>query len=515
MSTTSTTSVYTSQIDALFPIPGQDNDTQTFRDNFGSIKQALFSADSDIHSLKLNAILTTGTNNFNYGLIKNAVFQGCSNKVLDNSETVVQDQITVDFTQGSYQKFSTNQGTTLFTVINWPGSASNPLAAHLTLQISAGTVYDTQVILPGEYINQGPIQSPFVVPQTNPIVFDIWNDGVSTFVKPLSEYPGTNLNTSLSADYISVLDAPGAYLKIRNNYYTTGTNDVTVVYNTGSNAIGNLAVVPNIIRSTFTATGLATISDGLVTTFLISNNASQVYLGANIYTTTTSVVNTVSNTVTHVSGNQITVTPGFSSTNFNSLGGADIYFKNPEFTDQPSVFNTVKTAPTSTLGKPGDSRGQAYVSTAGSYLATAAFDGINNIWTTIGMPMGTIVMWYGATGAVPLGWQICDGTNGTPDMRGAFPMGVSASHTFGTTGGSADAVVVSHTHDISPNPHSHSVPEGGLNPSSYSDRAGRGPWQDAAQTTGDTSLTVDSTGVSGTNANLPPYVALYFIMKVA
>jgi len=51
--------------------------------------------------------------------------------------------------------------------------------------------------------------------------------------------------------------------------------------------------------------------------------------------------------------------------------------------------------------------------------------------TTI--PIGTVVMWYGLAGTVPAGWQICDGTNGTPNMSGIAT--VMASGT-GTTIGS-------------------------------------------------------------------------------
>ncbi|MFA6105850.1 MAG: hypothetical protein WC725_04670 [Patescibacteria group bacterium] len=37
------------------------------------------------------------------------------------------------------------------------------------------------------------------------------------------------------------------------------------------------------------------------------------------------------------------------------------------------------------------------------------------------VPMGTIVMWSGSS--IPAGWQVCNGTNGTPDMRNRFPIG--------------------------------------------------------------------------------------------
>jgi hypothetical protein len=60
------------------------------------------------------------------------------------------------------------------------------------------------------------------------------------------------------------------------------------------------------------------------------------------------------------------------------------------------------------------------------------------------VPIGGIVMWTGAT--APQKWRICDGTNGTPDLRNRFIVGASTAHPMGIVGGQADAVVVAHAH---------------------------------------------------------------------
>lgn len=44
-----------------------------------------------------------------------------------------------------------------------------------------------------------------------------------------------------------------------------------------------------------------------------------------------------------------------------------------------------------------------------------------------GVPAGTIVMWSGADTAIPVGWKLCDGTNGTPDLRGKFIIGAGGA----------------------------------------------------------------------------------------
>lgn len=36
------------------------------------------------------------------------------------------------------------------------------------------------------------------------------------------------------------------------------------------------------------------------------------------------------------------------------------------------------------------------------------------------LPVGTILLWYGQFGTVPAGWTFCDGTAGSPDLRGRF-----------------------------------------------------------------------------------------------
>lgn len=55
------------------------------------------------------------------------------------------------------------------------------------------------------------------------------------------------------------------------------------------------------------------------------------------------------------------------------------------------------------------------------------------------VPRGLISMWSGAVGAIPTGWALCDGTNGTPDLKGRFIAGYDPGDvdydTIGKTGG--------------------------------------------------------------------------------
>lgn len=132
------------------------------------------------------------------------------------------------------------------------------------------------------------------------------------------------------------------------------------------------------------------------------------------------------------------------------------------------------------------------------------------------IPSGVIVMWSGSVASVPSGWFLCDGTNSTPDLRNRFIVGAGSTYAVNATGGSADAIVVSHTHTLTDPGHSH----GGVpvitrdvfdaGPFNYNATFFSGFTNTSSQTTG---VTIASAGSSGTNANLPPYLALAYIMK--
>lgn len=50
------------------------------------------------------------------------------------------------------------------------------------------------------------------------------------------------------------------------------------------------------------------------------------------------------------------------------------------------------------------------------------------------LPVGSIILW--GSGTVPDGWQVCDGTNGTPNLVDKFPLGASVDGDLLVTGGS-------------------------------------------------------------------------------
>jgi hypothetical protein len=162
--------------------------------------------------------------------------------------------------------------------------------------------------------------------------------------------------------------------------------------------------------------------------------------------------------------------------------------QSPEFTGTP-------TAPTAASG------------TSSTQIATTAFVQAN------GVPSGAILLWSGSVASIPTGFVLCDGTNNTPDLRNRFVVGAGDTYAVDATGGSADAVVVSHTHTITDPGHNHSVPNSGSQNNSFDSGTTVGNDTTGTSGTATTGITIDSAGESGTNKNLPPYYALAYIMK--
>ena len=182
-------------------------------------------------------------------------------------------------------------------------------------------------------------------------------------------------------------------------------------------------------------------------------------------------------------------------------------------------------------GGTGRATATAYAVVCGGTTATGALQSIASVGTTgqvltsngvgalptmqASFVAGMIIIWSGSVGSIPTGWLLCDGTLSTPNLRDRFVVGAGSTYAVNATGGSADAVVVTHTHIATDAGHTHTTPF-----TTTANGTGGGadrPVQSGTTTTstGFASITnaVPVGSVSGTNANLPPYYALCYIMK--
>jgi hypothetical protein len=187
------------------------------------------------------------------------------------------------------------------------------------------------------------------------------------------------------------------------------------------------------------------------------------------------------------------------------------------------------------LATGGASGSTTNVNIGSSIAGTTAIAGNATVGGTLGVtgvitgpgtiPIGGIIMWNGSV--VPSGWQLCDGTNSTPDLRNKFILGGNSYATSAwresitgsstSSGGTKDAIVVDHTHTLTDPGHFHSFTA----PQTYfsSGLGGGGdpvPHQNTTTNTASktTGITIASAGSSGTNQNLPPYFVLAFIQRM-
>ena len=162
-------------------------------------------------------------------------------------------------------------------------------------------------------------------------------------------------------------------------------------------------------------------------------------------------------------------------------------------------------------------------STIGTYDNIYGIIGVASTSTGTTIPTGIISLWYGSIGSVPVGWYLCDGANGTPDLRDKFVIAAGSTYSVGATGGNSSITLTtnqmpSHTHaatSVVTDPgHVHSSVVGFFGVTSGPNGLGIGAGNTASAVTGITVATTNATAGSGASVNiLNPYYALAYVMK--
>jgi hypothetical protein len=165
-----TSSINPNNINGAYPVAGQDNNSQGFRDNFTNTKTNFQYAADEITALQNSAILSANLAN-SAPVINDLLTSTLSNGFLQDmyytrvAQGTLSGTVTVDYSVGSYQTVTTGATITL-NFINWPAAGA---ASIVTLQITVANTGHTVVLPASVSVNNAGIQG--LDTTTNTITF--------------------------------------------------------------------------------------------------------------------------------------------------------------------------------------------------------------------------------------------------------------------------------------------------------------------------------------------------------
>jgi len=236
-----TSAINPNNIDGTYPVAGQDNNSQGFRDNFTNIKTNFQYAEDEITDLQNNAILksalsgSTLDNNMLGSLLYNVELGDLGYTRLALGTTG--GSVTLNYAVGTYQTMTTNASTSLG-FSNWPAAG---VAGEIYLQITVASVAHTLTLPAAVSVGLTGIQGisgqviTFGATGTYNFRFTS-NDGGSTITvydlnRPLNVYTNPLFLTG-SEDLAS---AAAASLTLPTSYFSTGGSGETATLAAGTN----------------------------------------------------------------------------------------------------------------------------------------------------------------------------------------------------------------------------------------------------------------------------------------
>jgi len=189
--------INSNDIDANFPVAGQDNDSQGFRDNFSTIKTSLATAKTEITDLQDDTAKTNANNDFNGNKIQEANLQATTEQTYSTGNITANQNIS--FENGHYQIVTVGADVTL-TLTDWAASGklcklrlevkADDTARSITWNVgSGGTLKLDKGLLLSDSTQQGQMTNPFVV-STETYIVDFWthNGGLTVYAKLAGEF---------------------------------------------------------------------------------------------------------------------------------------------------------------------------------------------------------------------------------------------------------------------------------------------------------------------------------------
>jgi hypothetical protein len=261
-----TSQINYNNIDGTYPIAGQDNSSQGFRDNFTNIKDNLRVSYNEISDLQSKVLLKSPLNNGTFNndmegnVITNATTQGFRDLVYALGN--VSGPVIIDFNVGSYQSL-TLSGSTVLTFANFTGTTPN--YARMKLQITATDPAYTLTLPTEVTINTGTIAG--LDSGTNVLTFD----GAGTYV---FEFGTTNGGTSFNIIDLNRNSNTvyGGNLVIANTFDSNITTGITMtVSNIGGSLISNITAT-NFFGNIISTSNSAAYSGNITANNFIANS---------------------------------------------------------------------------------------------------------------------------------------------------------------------------------------------------------------------------------------------------
>ena len=181
--------INTTDIDSEYPVAGQDNDSQGFRDNFSTIKDNFVASKAEIESLQDTTAKVNVDNDFNGSVIRDASLEAVTQEVNPMGEVdSLQD---INFTNGHYQTITVSNNVTLRLAV-WPDT--NKLGKiRVVIRSDSATprtvIWSTEAGGIIKYDTNFP--TPFTVASpTDPKIVDFWTDdgGTTVYAHYISEF---------------------------------------------------------------------------------------------------------------------------------------------------------------------------------------------------------------------------------------------------------------------------------------------------------------------------------------
>lgn len=187
--------IVSESIDAAFPVAGQDNDSQGFRDNFSIVKNSLAAAKQEVEDLQLNTAKLNEANNFAGNNVIDANLKAVTEEFFTASGELQSNQ-NINFDNGHYQTFTVLGNNIELTLDNWPESGStgrirvefnlspdavgSKLVSFKTTDSNGGTGVIKYANWPGTPAG-GTAEQLEVDSETDPVIVELWTtDGGAT-----------------------------------------------------------------------------------------------------------------------------------------------------------------------------------------------------------------------------------------------------------------------------------------------------------------------------------------------